>query len=119
MGGSRFDIPSTVATDQGRQFESGLWHQLMKLLETKPICTMACHTIANALVERFHRQLKAALRAQLDVTNWEDHLPMVLLGIRTALKEDLHCTAAELDMVLPYTCQQNSLTAAAVMILIQ
>ena len=27
---------------------------------------------------------------------WTDSLPLILLGIRTTLKEDLHCTAAEL-----------------------
>ena len=93
---SRFGVPSTITTDQGRQFESDLWRQLMKLLGSKCIRTTAYHPIANGLVERFHRQLKTALRAQPDVANWADHLPMVLLGIRTALKEDLHCTAAEL-----------------------
>ena len=68
----------------------------MKLLGSKRIRTTAYHPIANGLVERFHRQLKTALRAQPDVANWVDHLPMVLLGIRTTLKEDLPCTAAEL-----------------------
>ena len=51
---------------------------------------------ANGLVERFHRQLKGALRAQSGTHSWTESLPLVLLGIRTALKEDLHCTAAEL-----------------------
>ena len=68
----------------------------MKLLGTKRIRTTAYHPISNGLVECFHHQLKAALRAQPNVTNWADHLPMVLLGNRTALKEDHHCTAAEL-----------------------
>ena len=93
---SRFGVPSVITTDQGRQFESSLWSQLMKLLGTKRIRTTAYHPIANGLVERFHRQLKAALKAQPNADNWVDHLPMVLLGIRTALKEDLHCSAAEL-----------------------
>ena len=57
---------------------------------------MAYHHIANGLVESFHHQLNGALKEQPDVTSWANHLPMVLLGIHTALKEDLHCTAAEL-----------------------
>ncbi len=41
------------------------------------------------MVERFHRQLKAALKAQPQPTAWMDTLPLILLGIRTALKEDI------------------------------
>ena len=93
---SRFGTPSTVSTDRGRQFESNLWTQLMQLLGTKRIRTTAYHPIANGMVERLHQQLKASLKAHSDPINWSDTLPLVLLGIRTALKEDLHCTAAEL-----------------------
>ena len=93
---ARFGTPSTISTDRGRQFESELFTQLMQLLGTKRIRTTAYHPIANGLVECLHRQLKASLKAQPDPTNWTDLLPMVLLGIRTAVKEDIHCTAAEL-----------------------
>lgn len=36
----------------------------MKLLGTKHIHTTSYHPIANGLVERFHRQLKSALKAE-------------------------------------------------------
>ena len=68
----------------------------MRLLGSKRIRTTAYHPSSNGLVERFHRQLKASLKAQADPSNWAENLPMALLGIRTALKEDLHCTTAEL-----------------------
>ena len=92
---SRFGVPSTITTDRGGQFEFDLWHQLMILLGTTRIRTTAYHPQANGLVERFHRQLKVALKARND-SSWTDSLPFVLLGIRTALKENLHCTTAEL-----------------------
>ncbi|BHF59223.1 hypothetical protein SprV_0100218000 [Sparganum proliferum] len=60
------------------------------------IRTTAYHPAANRMVERFHRQLKASLRAADDPENWTDHLPLVLLGIRSSLKSDLDCSAAEL-----------------------
>lgn len=56
----------------------------------------AYHTSPNGLVERFHRQLKAAIRAH-DLTGpWTKILPLVLLGARTAVKVDLQCSSAEL-----------------------
>ena len=48
------------------------------------------------MVERFHRQLKTALKAQLNPDSLMEALPLVLLGIRTALKEDISSTAAEM-----------------------
>jgi hypothetical protein len=48
------------------------------------------------MVERMHGQLKAALRAWLAGSRWPEHLPWVLLGLRTAPKEDIGVSAAEL-----------------------
>ncbi|BHF70846.1 hypothetical protein SprV_0401389900 [Sparganum proliferum] len=60
------------------------------------IRTTAYHPAANGMVEGFHRQLKASLRAADDPVNWTDHLPLVLLGIRSSLKSDHHCSASEI-----------------------
>ena len=72
--------------------------ELTSLLGCTRISTTAYHPSANGLVERFHRQLKASLKAVTDTTgiNWLDSLPLVLLGLRTALKQDLSCSTAEL-----------------------
>jgi len=93
---SRFGVPSTVTTDQGKQFESALWNHLMQLLGCKRIRTTSYRLIANGLVERFHCHLKSSMKAYVDTTQWATLLPMILLGIRTSLKTDLHCTTAEL-----------------------
>ena len=89
---SRYRIPSTIVTDRGSQFESHLWSQLSQLLGIHQQRTTAYHPAANGLVERFHRQLKCSHTPHL----WVDSLPLVLLGIRTAVKEDLKCSAAEM-----------------------
>jgi cleavage and polyadenylation specificity factor subunit 1 len=56
--------------------------------------TTAHHPAANGLVERFHRTLKAAIMCHED-QQWTEALPLVL-GIRTAYKEDLQASVAEL-----------------------
>ena len=93
---ARYSMPSTITTDHGRQFESALWQQLMQLLGSKCIWTTCYHPIANGLIERFHRQLKASLKCSYNSAKWTDSLPLVLLGIHIALKDDLQCTTAEL-----------------------
>jgi len=90
---SRFGVSLRITTDQGRQFES-LFRQLSVLTGSKHLHTMAYHPQANGLVERFHRQLKAAIRCY-DNNRWTE-LPTILLGIRAAWREDLGTTAAEL-----------------------
>ena len=48
------------------------------------------------MVERFHRQLKDALRACSTDTNWYFDLPLVLLSIRSSIKSDIGLSPAEL-----------------------
>ena len=93
---ARFGVPLTITSDRGRQFESGLWASLMKLLGCKHLRTTSYHPIANGVIERIHRQLKASLKAHMPTTHWIESLSLVLLGNRTALKSDLQCSTAEL-----------------------
>nr|VZI10452.1 unnamed protein product [Spirometra erinaceieuropaei] len=93
---SNFGVPSTVTTDRGSQFESTLFRELTSLLCTERIRTTAYYPQANGLVKRFHRQLKTALVAQSDPSRWTDNLPLVMLFIRSTIKADIGCTAADL-----------------------
>ncbi|XP_019882764.2 uncharacterized protein LOC105250140 [Camponotus floridanus] len=47
------------------------------------------------MVERFHRQLKAAIKCY-ETEEWTQVLPVILLGIRAAWKEDVNSTPAEM-----------------------
>ena len=58
--------------------------------------TTAYNPQSNGLCERFHRDMKAALRASLTGGDWADRLPWVMLGLRSAPKDDLQASSAEL-----------------------
>jgi hypothetical protein len=55
------------------------------------------------MVERSHRSLKESLKARLASVDWPQHLPWVLLGLRTAPKEDSAISSAELLYGAPLT----------------
>ena len=93
---ARFGPPASLTTDQGRQFESHTFKTFLKNFGIEHIHTTAYHPISNGIIERFHRQLKCSLAAHPSPELWTDSLPMVLLGIRSAVKEDLQCSSAEL-----------------------
>lgn len=61
------------------------------MLGVKHLRTTAYHPASIGMVERRHRQLKAAIKYH-DTCNWVGILPIVLLGIRTAIMEDLNAT---------------------------
>ena len=91
---SRFVVPSVPTTDRGRQFESTLLRELNCLLGCTRIRTTAYHPSANGLVERFHRQMKASLKACTATTGWLNSLPLVIdirvkgFSINTASRAD-------------------------------
>jgi cleavage and polyadenylation specificity factor subunit 1 len=60
----------------------------MALLGIERRRTTTYHPQCNGAVERFHRTLKNALRAQCNSSSWQDQLPLVLLGIRTSISTD-------------------------------
>ena len=75
---------------------SDLWSQFLNMTGAKKAHTTAYHSQANGIVERFYQQMKASHKAKLNTFDWFNDLPLVLHGIRTALKEDICCSAAEM-----------------------
>lgn len=94
---SRYGVPAVITTDQGTQFEAELFKTLTNLLGCTRTRTSPYHPASNGILERWHRTLKTALTCHLQGgSNWVPLLPMVMLGLRTAYKPDIKCSAAEL-----------------------
>ncbi len=102
---ARYGVPAAITTDRGVQFSSASWEATCNRLGITHHRTTAYHPQSNGMVERTHRQLKDALRARLAATDWPNHLPWVLLGLRAAPKEESGVSSAELvqgsPLVLP------------------
>jgi transposase InsO family protein len=92
---SRFGVPATITSDRGAQFMCALWAGLCSLLNIQHSPITAYHPQSDGLVERFHRRLKDALRSRAAADDLHDHLLWVLLGIRTAFREDSEFSPAE------------------------
>jgi hypothetical protein len=92
---SRFGIPQQITTDQGRQLESALFRQLSNIAGAVHLKTSAYHPSANGTSERFHRQLKSAIRCH-NAQQWVDVLPTTPMGFRAALKDSSHPSRARI-----------------------
>lgn len=92
---ARFGVPLRITSDQGRQFESSLFRELQAFLGIKHFRTTPYHPSANGLIERRHRELKAAIKCY-GTENWYSVLPFVLLGMRSIVRPELQASSAEL-----------------------
>lgn len=92
---SHYGVPHRISTDLGRQFESDLFGELTKLLGIHHLRTTPYHPQSNGMIERWHRTVKAAIRCHTN-ENWADFLPLVMLGLRSVIKEVAGASAAEL-----------------------
>lgn len=92
---ANFGVPLKITSDQGRQFESLLFHELNQTLGITHLRTTSYHPQSNGLVERLHRALKANILAH-DTPAWTTKIAIILLGTRSSFKPDIKATAAEL-----------------------
>ncbi|XP_066253847.1 uncharacterized protein [Euwallacea similis] len=91
----RFGTPIKIFTDQGRQFESSLFQSLTQILGCKRARSSPYHPNTNGKVERWHRTLKAAIKAYA-TERWTEILPTILLGLRSTLREEIGVSPAEM-----------------------
>jgi cleavage and polyadenylation specificity factor subunit 1 len=109
---ARYGVPSCLTSDRGVQFCSSVWAALMTQLGVKHAMTSAYHPQSNGVLERFHRRMKEALKARAAAADWPEHLPAVMLGLRSAPREDSGISAAELVFGAPLQLPGQLLSAA-------
>ena len=86
---SRFGIPYTIHSDQGRQFESRLFKEMCKLLQITKTRTTPYHPKSDGMVERFNKTLVTMLSAFVNEhhTDWDKHLQYVMMAYRSTEHE--------------------------------
>ena len=119
---SRFGCPHSLHSDQGRNFESKLFEQLMQLLEMDKNRTTPFHPQSNAVIERMNKTLQNMLAKCIneEQNNWSQQLPYVMMAYRSSVHESTGYTPQFLvfgqELSLPLDCiypnpQENETTA--------
>ena len=95
---SIFGIPKVVQTDQGSNFMSRVFSQVMRQLNIKHHTSSAYHPQSQGALERFHQTLKSLLRAYCMELGrgWEEGLPWLLLASREVVQESTGFSPNEL-----------------------
>lgn len=88
---SIFGVPKTIQSDQGSNFCSHMFAQVMKQLRINHQRSSAYYPQSQGALERFHQSLKSLLCSycvELD-RDWEEGLPWLLLAARGVVQESI------------------------------
>ena len=82
----RFSVPEQLHSDQGKQFDSNLIHNICDILQIRKTRTTPYHPQGDGLVERLNRTLLDMLATTVkeNPTSWEDHLRKVCLAYNSS-----------------------------------
>ncbi|PAA55822.1 hypothetical protein BOX15_Mlig019225g1 [Macrostomum lignano] len=85
---SQHGCPSTLHSDQGRNFESQVMREMCRILEIRKSRTTAYHPSGNGQVENFNKSLKSILKCCLEDSgrnDWEEFVSSALMAYRSSV----------------------------------
>lgn len=91
---STFGLPRCIQSDQGSNFMSKIFAQVMSELKVKHHTSSAYHPESQGVLERFHQSM---LRKFCTESNreWDEGLPLLLFAVRETVQESLGFSPAE------------------------
>ncbi|KAI5086472.1 hypothetical protein C0J45_23996, partial [Silurus meridionalis] len=93
-----FSLPKIVQSDQGTNFLSKLFRQVLQSLGITHRVSSSYHPESQGCLERFHQTLKSMLRKYCLQTarDWDEGVPLVMFAVRETVQESLGFSPAEL-----------------------
>ena len=93
-----FGLPKSIQSDQGSNFMSGLFQQVMKELNIKQFKSSPYHPESQGALERFHQTLKTMIRTFCSEfgMDWDEGIHFLLFAAREAVQESLGFSPFEL-----------------------
>lgn len=93
-----FGLPKVIQSDQGTNFKSKVFAQVLKSLGITHVTSSPYHPESQGALERFHQTMKSMLRKYCHKSqrDWDDGVPFVLFAAREAVQESLGFSPAEL-----------------------
>ncbi|KAJ8948859.1 hypothetical protein NQ318_013512 [Aromia moschata] len=116
---ARHGVPLELHSDQGRNFESELWQEVMKIMGIKKTRTTALHPQSNGMVERHNRTICHYLSKFVSENqrDWDKLVPLFLLSYRSSQHESTTYTPSMLtsgremklptDLILGHPVEEN------------
>ena len=91
-------LPKSVQSDQGSNFMSGIFQQVMHELGIKQYRSSAYHPESQGALERFHLTLKNMIRSYCFDTekDWDEGIHLLLFAVREPVQESLGFSPFEL-----------------------
>ena len=91
-------LPRSIQSDQGSNFMSGIFQQVMHELGIKQYKSSAYHPESQGALERFHQTLKNMIRSYCFDTgkDWDEGVHLLLFAVRESVQESLGFSPFEL-----------------------